>query len=197
MQPTKLKPEEIKNITDWLFNEIGATQQMEVKNILSTPYHFRYCTGEEIETPDEMTRSVVRRHYDERDFAPGDQVILLGAAARLFVEEVARQYLYETTYKATKEEKEKAAAQALLDLPRMIEAAKKVIIGEPEMVSRANRPAPQASQPSKPASQPKSSSTADDGEYRKIALQGGGFRYLKGDMVVSQAEYEANTKADS
>ena len=200
MQPSsRLKPEEIKNITDWLFNELPATTLVEVKNISEQDYKFRYCTDENISTPDADTRIVLDRQYDERTFAPGETTMMLGAPARLFVEDVARTYMYETTYAATKgkpEDRDKAAAQALLDLPRMIEAAKKVIVGEPEVVSSAQAkprtaPKPAATKPaaSKPA-EPKQPQLVDQDEYRAEPQEDGSIRYYKGDVVVSKAEYD-------
>lgn len=145
MQPT-LEPlsQDIKTLADWIYEQFRATDPVEVINILDTPYHFRYCVNETIETPDQVTRRVVERQYEEKTIQPGATEILMGAAAYIFVDGVARHYLYQEVLKASTakgleyNKAEEQAANATADLQQLVEAAKLVIRGKVGYASSAN-----------------------------------------------------------
>lgn len=118
-QPTKPIPQDIKTLQDYLFTQFAATDPMEVQNILPTSYYFKYCTNEDIETPDPLTRRVIRREYEEITLQPGETKVLMGAAAYIFVSGVARQHVLETQ-----------GADATAQLQALIDAADSIIIGK-------------------------------------------------------------------
>lgn len=134
MQPTKPIPSDIKTIQDYLFQQFSATEAVQVQNILSTPYFFRYCVNEEIVTPDPISRRVVNREYEEHTFEPGQTMTLMGGAAYIFISGVANQYVFE-----------KHGAEATGDIAKMIQAAdlafiQKVSYEQPKPVTRVEAP---------------------------------------------------------
>lgn len=119
MQPTEPIPQDIKTLHDFLFSQFKATDPIEVQNILEKPYYFKYCVNENIETPDPVTRRVIGREYEEKTFEPGESMVLLGGAAYIFIDGVAREYVFN-----------KYGADATANLAPLIEAAKLIIIGK-------------------------------------------------------------------
>ena len=117
MQPTTQLPSDIKTLQDYLFTQFKATDPMEVQNILSKPYYFKYCVNEEVETPDPVSRRVVNREYEEVTLEPGETKILLGGAAYIFLGGIAGQYVFETQ-----------GADATGDLAKMVDAANLAIV---------------------------------------------------------------------
>lgn len=130
MQPTTQLPSDIKTLQDYLFTQFKATDPMEVQNILSKPYYFKYCVNEEIETPDPVSRRVVNREYEEITLEPGETKILLGGAAYIFLGGIAGQYVFETQ-----------GADATGDLAKMVEAAHLAIV-QKVGYEKASKPAP-------------------------------------------------------
>lgn len=118
MQPTEPLSQDIKTLQDYLFTQFKATDPIEVQNILDTPYRFKYCVSENIETPDPLQRRVVDREYEEHVFAPGESKVLMGGAAYIFVTGVSQQYVFETQ-----------GADATANVAILVEAAKMVVLG--------------------------------------------------------------------
>ena len=135
MQPTKQLSSDIKTLQDYLFTQFKATDPMEVQNILSKPYYFKYCVNEEVETPDPVSRRVVSREYEEMTLEPGETKILLGGAAYIFLSGIAGQYVHETL-----------GADATGDLAKMIEAADLAIV-QKVGYEKASKPAPTQTAP--------------------------------------------------
>lgn len=119
MQPQEPIPSDIKTLADWIYQQFGATEPVEIQNILPERYFFKYCVGEEIATPDPVTKQVLDRKYEEMWFEPGESKVLMGGAAYIFVDGVARQYVFQ-----------KHGADATGDLSILIQAAKLAIIGK-------------------------------------------------------------------
>lgn len=119
MQPTEPIPSDIKTLADWIYQQFGATEPVEIQNILPERYFFKYCVGEEIATPDPVTKQVMDRKYEEMWFEPGESKVLMGGAAYIFIDGVARQYVFH-----------KKGADATGDLAQLIQAAKLAIVGK-------------------------------------------------------------------
>ena len=132
MQPTTQLPSDIKTLQDYLFTQFKATDPMEVQNILSKPYYFKYCVNEEVETPDPVSRRVVNREYEEVTLEPGETKILLGGAAYIFLGGIAGQYVFETQ-----------GADATGDLAKMVDAANLAIV-QKVGYEKTSKPAPVA-----------------------------------------------------
>lgn len=204
MQPAIAQPQaDIKNLMDWLFTQFKATDPITVKNITSQPYHFKYCTGEEINTPDQFTKVVLDRTYDERDIAPGEELNLLGGAAYVFVDGVARAYLYESTLEQTEgdeKEKQRAAGNALGAVVKLIEAAEKVIVGKASIVGAKTPARAQETAKSAPEGQNTlldAPQTSTGPKYSKHTLSDGEVRYTKDGKTISKAEYDAGSAGNS
>lgn len=155
MQPSEPLPDDIKTFADWIYQQFRATDPIEVKNILGVPYKFKYCVGETIETPDPLVRRVAERQYEEITLQAGETRVLMGAAAYIYVDGVARTYLYKKVLNDLQVPKseggvagleynkaEEQAANATADVGQLVEAAKLVIIGK---VGYANHAVPQHS----------------------------------------------------
>lgn len=137
MQPTKPIPSDIKTVQDHLFTLFKAVQPVEVQNILTKRYFFRYCVNEEIETPDPVSKRVVRREYEEKFFEPGETAVLMGGAAYIFLAGVAQEYVFE-----------KHGAEATGDLAKIIEAAELAFVqpvSYEQPTARVNKPIAQTS----------------------------------------------------
>ena len=120
MQPSQITiPQDIKTLADWVYTQFNPTDPIEVQNILDKPYHFKYCVGETIETPDQVSRKVVDRQYEEITFEPGETKILMGAAAYIFVCGIAPQYVFHIN-----------GAEATGDIQQLVDAAALSIIGK-------------------------------------------------------------------
>ena len=171
MQPSAhIEPlaQDIKTLADWIYQQFRATDPIEVKNILSEPYKFKYCVGETIETPDPVVRRVAERQYEDITLQAGETRVLMGAAAYIFVDGVARTYLYKSIIKKLQVVKSKGgagleyskaeeqAANATADVAQLVEAAKLVIVGK---VGYANHAVPQTA----PGRQPIASGQAPSG----------------------------------
>lgn len=158
MQPSSSADlnQDIKTLADWLYEEFRATDPIEVKNILDTPYFFKYCVGETIETPDQTTRKVVDRQYEEHTFQPGETMVLMGSAAYIFIDGLARSYVYK---KVTAESKipladggmgldhakaEEQGANATASVEQLVAAAKLAIVGRVGYATHATPQAPAA-----------------------------------------------------
>lgn len=130
MQPTEPIPSDIKTLQDYLFTQFKATDPIEVQNILSKPYYFKYCVSEDIETPDPVSRRVVNREYEEITLQPGETKILMGGAAYIFLSGIAGQYVLETD-----------SQDAIGDLAKMIAAAKLAIVAHVGYAKTTQAPA--------------------------------------------------------
>jgi hypothetical protein len=119
MQPTPTISQDIKTLADWTYQQFKPTDPIEVQNILDKPYYFKYCVGETIETPDQVSRKVVDRQYEEITFEPGETKILMGAAAYVFLGGIAPAYVLQTK-----------SQEAMGDLAELIAAADLAIIGK-------------------------------------------------------------------
>jgi hypothetical protein len=120
MQPSQNTiSQDIKTLADWVYEQFNPTDPIEVQNILDKPYHFKYCVGETIETPDQVSRKVVDRQYEEITFEPGETKILMGAAAYIFVCGIAPQYVFQIS-----------GADATGDIQQLVDAAALAIIGK-------------------------------------------------------------------
>jgi hypothetical protein len=120
MQPSQNTiSQDIKTLADWVYEQFNPTDPIEVQNILDKQYHFRYCVGETIETPDQVSRKVVDRQYEEITFEPGETKILMGAAAYIFVCGIAPQYVFQIS-----------GADATGDIQQLVDAAALAIIGK-------------------------------------------------------------------
>ncbi len=117
MQPQEL--EGIQTLADWIYQQFAPTDPIEVQNISQDDYNFRYCVGEDIVSSDPTSKQVVERKYEEKYFKPGETAILMGAAAYIFVDGVARRYVFE-----------QSGAEATADIAQLVTAAKKAIIGK-------------------------------------------------------------------
>lgn len=139
MQPDQPLPSDIVTLADWIYKQFKPTDPIEVQNILPEPYFFRYCVGEEIATPDAVSRQVLDRKYEEFTLEPGESKVLMGGAAYIFVDGVARQYVFKTE-----------GADATGDLARLVKAASRAIIGN---VGYSRNAAQDATAPAKPTNQ--------------------------------------------
>lgn len=122
MKPSSTKVplnSDIQTLADYVHLLFAPTKPVEVINILSKSYHFRYCIDETVTTPDQNSRKVEDRRYDERDVEPGGTEILLGGAAFVFISDVATAYVFE-----------KYGEDAVGQIELLAEAADKVLIGE-------------------------------------------------------------------
>ena len=119
MQPNIVISQDIKTLADWVYEQFSPTDPMEVQNILDKPYYFKYCVGETIETPDQTTRHVVDRQYEEITFEVGETKVLMGAAAYVFVCGIAPAYVLQTK-----------SQESMGDLAQLAEAAALSIIGK-------------------------------------------------------------------
>lgn len=119
MQPSQTISQDIKSLADWVYDQFAATDPIEVQNILNKPYYFKYCVGETIETPDQVSRKVVERQYEEFTFQPGETKVLMGAAAYIFVCGIAPHYVLETKDQ-----------DSMGDLQSLVDAAQLAIIGK-------------------------------------------------------------------
>lgn len=120
MQPSQNTiSQDIKTLADWVYEQFKPTDPIEVQNILDKSYHFKYCVGETIETPDQVSRKVVDRQYEEITFEPGETKILMGAAAYIFVCGIAPQYVFQIS-----------GADATGDIQQLVDAAALSIIGK-------------------------------------------------------------------
>lgn len=184
MQPAQTTPlpQDIKTLADWLYDEFRATDPMEVKNILDTPYHFKYCIGETIETPDQVSRKVMDRQYEEYTLQPGETKVMMGAAAYIFVDGVARTYLYHYVTKQAKiptseggmgldhAKAEEQGANATADVAQLVEAAKLAIVGRvgyathSQPVTTPLRPVVPTQEPTAPAGHNPNAIADDNGQ---------------------------------
>lgn len=154
MQPTEPLDQYVKTLPDWIYDQFKATDPVEVKNILDTPFEFKYCVGETVETPTQYERKVIDRQYEVKTLMPQETIVLMGAAAYLFVDTVARTYLYKyVTEKAKKPiadggmgldylKAEEQGANATADVAQLVEAAKLVIVGKVGYASHTTPTAP-------------------------------------------------------
>lgn len=141
MQPSEPLPDDIKTLADYLYQQFRATDPIEVKNILDQPYKFKYCVGENIETPDASTRRVLERQYEEITLQPGETRVLMGGAAYIFIDGVSRTFLYKKVLKDLQKVKSKGgagleyakaeeqAANATADVAQLVEASKLALVG--------------------------------------------------------------------
>lgn len=118
MQPPQID-QDIQTLADWIYKQFGATEPVRVMNILSKPYYFKYCVDEDVEMPDPNIRKVRGRHYQENTLKPGESITLLGGAAYIFVDGVARAFT-----------QERYGDNAAGDLAKLVDSASKVIVGK-------------------------------------------------------------------
>ncbi len=154
MQPTAPLAQDIKTLPDWIYEQFRATDPVEVKNILDTPFEFKYCVSETVETPTQYERKVVDRQYEVKTVMPQQTIVLMGAAAYLFVDTVARTYLYKYVTDKAKTpiadggmgldylKAEEQGANATADVAQLVEAAKLVIVGKVGYAEHATATAP-------------------------------------------------------
>ena len=119
MQPSQTISQDIKTLHDWIYEQFKPTDPIEVQNILDKPYYFKYCVGETIETPDQVSRKVMARQYEEYTFEPGETKVLMGGAAYIFIGGIASHYVLQTR-----------GAEAIGDLQALVDAAALAIIGK-------------------------------------------------------------------
>lgn len=143
MQPQKTISQDIKTLADWTYEQFKPTDPIEVQNILDTPYYFKYCVGETIETPDQVSRKVVDRQYEEITFEPGETKILMGAAAYIFLGGIAPAYVLQNK-----------SQEAMGDLQELINAAELAIIGKVGYQRNVDAKAPVANKQTAPVSEP-------------------------------------------
>lgn len=143
MQPQKTISQDIKTLADWTYEQFKPTDPIEVQNILDTPYYFKYCVGETIETPDQVSRKVVERQYEEIVFEPGETKILMGAAAYIFIGGIAPAYVLQTK-----------SQEAMGDLQELINAAELAIIGKVGYARQADGAAPTSTKQPVPTNEP-------------------------------------------
>jgi len=146
MQTTQPLDSKIKTLADWLYDQWAPTDPIIVKNILDEPYFFRYCVNEEIETPEQNMKRVLRRDYQEITLEPGQEHILIGGQAYLFVDGIARTYAFKS------EKNPEVAANATANIQRLIDCAQLAIVGKAGYNSQVQPIKPQASsvQPTAP-----------------------------------------------
>jgi len=121
MQPSEQQTisQDIKTLADWVYEQFKPTDPIEVQNILDKPYYFKYCVGETIETPDQVSRKVMERQYEEHTFQPGETKILMGGAAYIFLGCIAPNYVLQTQ-----------GSDAMGNLQSLVDAAFLAIIGK-------------------------------------------------------------------
>lgn len=128
MQPDQPQDRDIQTLADWIYAQFKPTDPVEIQNILPTPYYFKYCVGENVVTPDPVSRQVLERQYEEHTLEPGESKVLMGAAAYIFVDGVAREYVFN-----------KQGAEATADIPKLIKAAQLAIVGVINYTSNAQK----------------------------------------------------------
>lgn len=143
MQPTPTISQDIKTLADWTYQQFKPTDPIEVQNILDKPYYFKYCVGETVETPDQVSRKVVDRQYEEITFEPGETKILMGAAAYIFIGGIAPAYVLQTK-----------SQEAMGDLAELIAAADLAIIGKVGYARHAEGTTPVTNKLATPVSEP-------------------------------------------
>jgi hypothetical protein len=143
MQPTPTISQDIKTLADWTYQQFKPTDPIEVQNILDKPYYFKYCVGETVETPDQVSRKVVDRQYEEITFEPGETKILMGAAAYVFLGGIAPAYVLQTK-----------SQEAMGDLAELIAAADLAIIGKVGYARHAEGTTPVTNKLATPVSEP-------------------------------------------
>lgn len=131
MQPSEPLSPDIKTLHDWIYGQFKPTDPVEVQNILDKQYYFKYCVSEDVATPDPVTRQVRGREYDEKTVPAGESIVLMGAAAYIFIAGVAHQYVFETE-----------GAEATGNLQKLVEAAQLCIIGVVGYAKKAEPKAP-------------------------------------------------------
>ena len=119
MQPSQTISQEIKTLANWIYEQFKPTDPIEVQNILDKQYYFKYCVGETIETPDQVSRKVMERQYEEHTFEPGETMILMGGAAYIFLAGIAPNYVLQTK-----------GQEAMGDIQALVDAAHLAIIGK-------------------------------------------------------------------
>ena len=164
MQPSQTISQDIKTLADWVYEQFRPTDPMEVQNILDKPYYFKYCVGETIETPDQVSRKVTERQYEEHTFEPGETMTLMGGAAYIFLCGIAPAYVLQTK-----------SQDAMGNLQDLVDAASLAIIGkvgyskhaEPlqhkAVASTSVRPITPVSEPTGPAGHNPNAVVDDDG----------------------------------
>lgn len=155
MQPsTEILSNDIKTLADWIFQQFAPTSPVKVKNILDTPFDFRYCVGEDVVTPDAVSRNVLNRTFQVFHFEPGEEQILMGAAAYLFVDKIARQYVFiKEGGESDDPIKKTVAAGYMANVAVLVEAAKLAISSDAVTYTSNPTPTAQASEPLRDASQ--------------------------------------------
>ncbi len=146
MQPSEQQTisQDIKTLADWVYEQFKPTEPIEVQNILDKPYYFKYCVGETIETPDQVSRKVMERQYEEHTFQPGETKVLMGGAAYIFVCGIAPSYVLQTQ-----------GQDAMGNLQSLVDAAFLAIIGKVQYSKHAEPiGAKMPVQPVKPLSEP-------------------------------------------
>lgn len=118
-----------QTLADFIYAQFPATAPIEVQNILPKPYYFKYCTDEDIIAPDQFSKKVRERKYEEKTVEPGESITLLGGAAYIFVDGVARAYV-----------QQKFGDAATGDLEKLAQAAKLAIIGQVNLNNRQALP---------------------------------------------------------
>lgn len=122
---------DIKTLADWVFQQFSPISPVKVKNILDKPFEITYCVGEDVVTPDPVTRNVLQRQYEVIRFAAGEEKIIMGAAAYLFVDKVAKEYVFIREGGESDDPIKKVAAAGLMaNVAVLIEAAKLAISHE-------------------------------------------------------------------
>lgn len=161
MQPSQNTiSQDIKTLADWVYEQFRPTDPIEVQNILDKPYYFKYCVGENIETPDQVSRKVVDRQYEEITFEPGETKVLMGGAAYIFLCGIAPHYVMQTE-----------SADAMGNLQSLVDAAALAIIGKVQYSKHAEpigrnvavQPVKPVAEPSAPANHNPNAVNDDDG----------------------------------
>jgi hypothetical protein len=158
MQPSQEIAQDIKSLADWVYEQFKPTDPIEVQNILDKPYYFKYCVGETVETPDQVSRKVMERQYEEHTFAPGETKVLMGGAAYIFLCGIAPSYVLQTK-----------SQDAMGDIQELVNAAALAIIGKvnysrhAEPINKGQRPVVPVAEPSAPAGHNPNVVNDDDG----------------------------------
>lgn len=144
MQPSQTISQDIKTLADWIYEQFKPTDPIEVQNILDKPYYFKYCVGETIETPDQVSRKVMDRQYEEHTFEPGETMILMGGAAYIFLAGIAPNYVLQAK-----------GQEAMGNLQDLVDAAHLAIIGKVGYTKHTEaKPAPTSVRPITPVQEP-------------------------------------------
>ena len=141
-QPSATISQDVKTLHDWVYDQFRPTDPIEVQNILDRPYNFRYCVSETIETPDQVSRRVTDRQYEEITFEPGETRVLMGAAAYVFLGGIASQYVFDHK-----------GADAVGNIQELVDAANLAIIGKVGYSSHA-APMPTSTKSPQPTQEP-------------------------------------------